>query len=89
MGVGGEVNICFFKKLFVCEILRLYTEYWSYTVTGTGHKVCERCDECGGYGGVVVGCGGVGVIKPIILFSSSWTKVNYIFNSCVFYRALI
>ena len=38
----------FFKKLFICIILKLYTECQCLTMPGTGQKVC------GVDGGVVV-----------------------------------
>ena len=49
--------IFFFKKLFICVILLLFTKFQSPTMPGTRQKVCVRC------GGVVWWC------KPIIVFS--------------------
>ena len=40
--------IIFFKKLFICVILMLYTKFQSPTMPETCQKVCVRCGWCGG-----------------------------------------
>ena len=49
MGWGAGLKIFFFKKSVIYVILRLYTEFRSPTVHGTGQKVCVQWARwCGG-----------------------------------------
>ena len=67
----------FFKKLFSCVILRLYSEFQCHTMPGTCQKVCVVSGwwwvvvGVGGWWWVVVSSGGW-VFKAIIVFSLAY-----------------